>query len=136
MMGSPFDDLDAQLAAEILTAYGETVSIFPRRSGTYATPGSDYDRQPVSALVVLSDSPGLEWLSGARRGSDLVGGTRVNVGETELWMSKAQADELGFKLSKGDRVEFSSRGTAYNVVSVMTTDMGDVRALLVREGEG
>jgi hypothetical protein len=133
-MASPFDDLDAELSASVLAAYGETASIFPRRGGTYATPGTDHDRQPVSALVVLSDSPGLEWLSGARRGSELTGGTRVGVGEAEMWMSKVQADELGFKLAKGDRVSFPARGTAYSVVAVMVTDMGDVRALLVREG--
>jgi hypothetical protein len=135
-MASPFDDLDAELSAMVLTAYGEAASIFPRRGGTYAAPGTDENRQPVKALVVLSDSPGLEWLSGARRGSELVGGTRLNLSEAEMWMSKLQADELGFKLSKGDRIEFPARGTAYSVVSVMTTDMGDVRALLVREGEG
>ncbi len=135
-MASPFDDLDAEMSAIILSAYGETANIMPRRAGTYSAPGTDVDRQPVAALVVLSDNPGLDWLSGARRGSELTGGTRVSVSEAEVWMSKLQAEELGFKLEKGDRITFPSRGTAYNVVAVMVTDMGDVRAMLVREGEG
>jgi hypothetical protein len=134
-MVSPFDDMDTALSAAVLTAYGETAHIAPRRAGTYSAPGADDGRQPVMALVVLSDTPGLEWLSGARRGSELTGGTRVAVSEAEVWMSKAQAEELGFKLAKGDKISFPSRGAAYNVVSVMVTDMGDVRALVVREGE-
>jgi hypothetical protein len=89
---------------------------------------------PVAALVVLSDSPGLEWLSGARRGSDLTGGTRVTVGEAEVWMGKAQADALGFKITKGDKITFPSRCATYSVVAVMTTDMGDTRLLVVKEG--
>lgn len=133
-MGSPFDDLDAEMSAVILSAYGETANIIPRRAGTYSTPGADADRMPVAALVVLSESPGLEWLSGARRGSDLTGGTRVNVGEAEVWMGKAQADELGFKIVKGDKINFPSRGTTYSVVAVMITDMGDTRLLVVKEG--
>ena len=135
-MTSPFDDLDAELSASVLTAYGETANIIPRRSGTYSAPGSDEDRQPVAALVVLSDSPGLEWLSGSRRGSELTGGSRVPISEAEVWMSKAQAAELGFALAKGDRISFPSRGIAYSVVQVRTTQMGDVSALVVREGEG
>jgi hypothetical protein len=134
-MASPFDALDAELSAAVLTAYGETALITPRRGTTYAAPGVDTDRPPVSALVVFSESPGLEWLSGARRGSELTGGSRLGVSEAEIWMSKAQADELGFKLAKGDKISFPSRGTAYSVVAVMTTDMGDVRAMIVREGE-
>jgi hypothetical protein len=134
-MGSPFDDLDAELSAAVLTAYGETAIITPRRGTTYAAPGTDQDRQSVSALVVLSDSPGLEWLSGQRRGSELTGGSRLGVSEAEVWMSKAQADEIGFKIAKGDRVSFPARDIAYSVVAVMVTNMGDVRLLIVREGE-
>lgn len=133
-MASPFDDLDAELSASVLTAYGEACRIIPRRAGTYSAPGSDADRSPVYALVIFSDTPGLEWLSGARRGSELSGGTRLNVGEAEVWMSRAQADELGFKLSKGDLISFPSRDQKFSVVAVMATQMGDVRLLVVKEG--
>ena len=132
-MGSPFEDADAELSAPVLEAFGEPATIRPRRGSQYGSPGADADRLPDQVEVIFSESPGLEWLSGSRRGSDLQGGTRVSVGDAEVWISKAGIDALGYTPAKGDLV--SLRGRAFSVAAApMVSDLGDMRLLLVREG--
>ncbi len=132
-MGSPFDEADAELSEAALEAFGEPATIRPRRGGQYGSPGADADRLPDQVEVIFSESPGLEWLSGSRRGSDLQGGTRVSVGDAEVWLSKAGVDGLGYTPAKGDTV--SLRGRRFAVVAApMVSDMGDMRLLLAREG--
>jgi len=131
-MGSAFDALDKEISSAINAAFAEPAIYTPRRAGQYAPHVSDADRSPVAVSIVFSESPNLEWLSGARRGSDLQGGSRMVVGDAEAWMSKDQAASLGFTTSKGDRLEF--RGRVFSVTAVYTTDAGDVSLLLVREG--
>jgi hypothetical protein len=136
-MTSQFYDIVADLNAAVSEAYGEVVRIVPRRDGQYIAPTSDTDRQPVEVVAAFTNSPGIEFLAGGRRGSEMVGGTRLAVTEATLWIGRENYEALGFEIVKGDRIELISREgwPAYSVAAAQKGHVGDINFLLIRDGE-
>lgn len=134
-MSSAFDEMDAALSAAVNEAFAEPATLLPRRDGGQFGPrAADPDRDPTEVQVIFSESPSIEGISGARRGTEMHGGARLSVSDAEAWISAADAAEIGFSIEKGDMLVFVSRSRSFNVSAApMITNMGDVRLLLTRE---
>lgn len=132
MVGSSFDALDAATSSAVVDLYGETAHIIPRRAGQYSVPGGDSDRPPVAVVAVLSISPGADDMFFGRDNR----GSRIGHNESEVWLPKAEALKLGFKMQKGDKVSFPERDPPleFTIAIAHQTDMGDMQLIVTKEG--
>ena len=134
-MASPFDALDAEMSAAMLTAYGEAASITPRRGGQYAAPGLDPQRSsnPVPVMGVYTGTPEVA-VFGAADGQIVINGRTVTA-DAIFWMPKAQVDEVGFTIKRDDQVimEVQPGKPSFSVIAVLLTELGDAQLYLVKE---
>jgi hypothetical protein len=134
-MTSPFDELDAELSAAVLTAYGEAAAIVPRRGGQYAAPGFDPERSsgPVPVMGVFTATPEVS-VFGSADGQVVVNGRTITA-DAILWLSKAQVAAIGFQIKRDDQIimEAQTGKPTYTVVAPAMTELGDTQLFLVKD---
>lgn len=135
-MASPFDHLDAQVSAAVNAAFGEAVTIRPMTENGRTAPTVDGTREVKIITVQFALAPDTDYLSGARRGSEMMGSSRLNTNAAEAWISAEEASTLGYDLTTGDRIVLHTReGLPVYQISAAPQiyDTGDVNLILVRE---
>lgn len=122
-MASRFHEID-RLAQDSQTEHnGEPVTITPYIQSDY-TGQADPGRAVKTVMAVVMVAAESMSFKGNLRGDENVSGTRFSSAPSIIWLSKAEADKIGYDLSKGDRIVTETYGT-FVVQYVAKNNLGE-----------
>ena len=129
-MPSPFDDIDADMQADIDALFGEGIRVIPQvGDGNYSS-GADParpQRDGVRATVARAPQTTKADYRGTERSGALVASAPA-----ELWIDRVAYAALGYELARGDFIEITddANPARYTVAAVNRGDGGDVQVIL------
>lgn len=125
-MSNPWEEADARAQAAVDFSFGEPVRIEPQLAGEYSASQPDQSRPPATVTGNVSTAVDDTALKGAMRGGEQIGGTRVAISPTEVWLSDQAFSEVGYEIRPGDMVVLSGRYglPRYVVVRVFEPGIG------------
>lgn len=137
MTTTAFEALDEDLSTALSSAFAEPALLRPRISTQYAERSVDPDRPEAITYGIFSAGPGQEDLRGQARGGQMSGTTKLSTAAAEFWIAKPQIDQLSWMPITGDAVVLTARSgqPSYAISRVVTSDLGDLTLMLVREDE-
>jgi len=129
-MSSPFSEIDASSQAVMISKFGEDIRITPRLVGNYSV-ATDPGRATKTVKGIPSFLPGAADMKGQRAGGDLVGASRIQISEAEVWLDAAGVASLGYELRKGDLVELLDKPGSPTFSIARADDHGDGALTLI-----